>query len=148
MSRRWILLMAEDDPGHAALITRSLRNAGLNPPFLYFRDGQKVLDFLVPGVGPSIDRPAGARYLLLLDIRMPKVDGIEVLRAIRRVPEVSDLPVIVISTTDDPRDVASCMELGCLEYVVKSVRPEHFQESMERLVVAIRQVMEAQDSGS
>lgn len=76
---------------------------------------------------------------------MPKVDGIEVLRALRRGFGPSDLPVIVISTTDDPRDVASCMELGCLEYVVKSVQPQRFQESMARLVASIRRVVEPRE---
>lgn len=145
MNGAWTLLMADDDPGHAALITRSLRNAGLDQPFLYFRDGQAVLDFLAPGVGRPAAPALDTRYLLLLDIRMPKVDGIEVLRALRRGFGPSDLPVIVISTTDDPRDVASCMELGCLEYVVKSVQPQRFQESMARLVASIRRVVEPRE---
>jgi CheY-like chemotaxis protein len=137
MTEATTLLMAEDDPGHAALITRSLRNAGLDPAFRYFRDGQALLDHLLPpgsqpGPGPT------ARCVLLLDIRMPKVDGIEVLRRIRATPETAELPVIMLTTTDDPRDIAACRALGCLDYVVKSVRPDRFRESMARLAAAIR----------
>lgn len=133
-----ILLMAEDDPGHAALITRNLRNAGLAPAFRYFRDGQALLDFLLPqGARPNHDPTAPC--VLLLDIRMPKVNGIEVLRRIRANPETAVLPVIMLSTTDDPRDMATCRELGCIDYVVKSVRPDRFRESMARLAAAIRE---------
>lgn len=139
MTEATTLLMAEDDPGHAALITRSLRNAGLNPAFHYFRDGQALLDFLLPPGSPPTPDPI-PRYVLLLDIRMPKVDGIEVLRRIRTTPNTAKMPVIVVTTTDDPRDMATCRELGCIDYVVKSVRPDHFRESMARLAAAIRRV--------
>ncbi|HOI10083.1 MAG TPA: response regulator [Myxococcota bacterium] len=137
MNNGTTLLMTEDDPGHAALLTRNLRNAGVDHPVLRFGDGGAVLDFLLGrGAGPHRD-PDG-RYLLLLDIRMPRVDGLEVLRTLRGHPATADLPVIVVTTTDDPRDIAACGALGCLDYVVKSVRPDRFRESMDRLAGAIR----------
>lgn len=135
------LLMAEDDAGHAALITRSLRNAGLYPAFRYFRDGQSLLDFLLPKEREPGPAPT-ARHVLMLDIRMPKVDGIEVLRRIRAAPEIAGLPVIVLTTTDDPRDMVTCRELGCIDYVIKAVRPDRFRESMARLAAAIRSAAE------
>jgi CheY-like chemotaxis protein len=129
--------MTEDDPGHAALLTRSLRNAGLGHPVLHFSDGGAALDFLL-GRGAGPHREPDGRYLLLLDIRMPRVDGLEVLRTLRASPATADLPVIVVTTTDDPRDIAACKALGCLDYVVKSVRPDRFRDAMARLVGAIR----------
>lgn len=139
MNGRTTLLMTEDDPGHAALLTRSLRNAGVDHPVLHFADGGAVLDFLL-GRGAGPHRAPDARYVLLLDIRMPRVDGLEVLRTLRVSPATADLPVIVVTTTDDPRDIAACNALGCLDYVVKSVRPDRFRESMGRLAATIRAV--------
>jgi CheY-like chemotaxis protein len=141
MTETVTILMAEDDPGHAALITRSLRNTGLTQPLVHFRDGQSLLDFLMPK-GTEPVRESGASYVLLLDIRMPKVDGIEVLRLVRAHPELAAMPVIVVTTTDDPRDVATCRDLGCIDYIVKHVRPDRFREAMARLASAVGTTLE------
>jgi CheY-like chemotaxis protein len=76
---------------------------------------------------------ADQNYLVLLDIRMPKVDGVEVLRRIKADPELRRLPVIMLTTTDDAREVSRCHELGCSVYLQKPVDYEKFAEAMRRL---------------
>ena len=121
------ILMAEDDEGHATLIRSSLARSGVINPIVHFHDGQEILDFLRGGrEGPQ----PGESYLLLLDIQMPKVDGVEVLRELKSDPVLKNIPVIMLTTTDDPREVQNCYELGCNLYITK---PVDFQEFMKRL---------------
>lgn len=126
------ILIAEDDEGHAALIQRNLRRAGLRNMILVFGDGQAILDFLFrTGDGPY--RNKGQPYLLLLDIRMPEVDGVEVLRQIKAHPELRKLPVTMLTTTDDPREVERCHALGCSNYVTKPVDYDKFISAIHQL---------------
>ncbi|MCG8605511.1 response regulator [bacterium] len=127
-----ILLIAEDDVGHATLIKKNLRRAGISNGIKHFKDGQEILDFLFKrGKGPI--RKSGVPYLLLLDIRMPKVDGVEVLKRIKRDEELKKMPVLMLSTTDDPREIANCHSLGCSNYLVKPVDYEQFVEAVRKL---------------
>lgn len=113
------ILIAEDDDGHAELIQDLLRESGVKNPILRFRDGQEVLDHLGLGAKPGVHE--GARYLLLLDIRMPRVDGVEVLRRVKGDERLKSIPVIMLTTTDDPREVQSSYDAGCNFYISKPV---------------------------
>ena len=126
------LLVADDDEGHALLVSRNLRRGGLDNEMLFFRDGQEVLDFLL-GQGPCPHRQAGHPYLLLLDIRMPKVDGVDVLRAVKADPVLRRMPVFMVTTTDDPREISRCHDLGCNGYLTKPVLYERFVECVKQL---------------
>lgn len=126
------ILMAEDDDGHAVLIERALRDAGLINPVLRFRDGQETLDFL-EGLDHAPALQEGRSYLLLLDINMPKVDGVEVLRIVKADPWLKTLPVIMLTTTDDPREIQRCYELGCGCYITKPVEFTQFMSTLNRL---------------
>jgi CheY-like chemotaxis protein len=127
-----VILIADDDSGHVRLIEKNLQRAGLTNPIERFENGQAILDFLFrPGDGPHIARDTA--YLLLLDIRMPQVDGVEVLRQIKADPNFRKIPVIMLTTTDDPREVARCHELGCSNYLVKPVDYEKFAQAMKHL---------------
>src|SRR5215471_7360173 len=95
MTREVTILIADDDPGHIRLIEKNLSRAGLHNPTQQFRDGQQVIDFFF-GAGSCPDRKADGAYLLLLDIRMPKVDGIEVLRRIKEDDALRRMPVIML----------------------------------------------------
>ena len=132
MNQQVHILIADDDMGHATLIRRNLKRLGLVNPVIHFKDGQEVLDFLFRKAdGPHCQE--GRSYLLLLDIRMPKVDGVEVLRSIKADPELGNIPVIMITTTDDPRDIEQCRIFGCSSYIVKPVRYEKFVEAIREL---------------
>ena len=127
-----VILIVDDDEGHALLVRDSLQEGGLGNRIEHFRDGQAVLDFFFcRGAGPFMQK--GQSYLILLDIRMPKVDGVEVLRQLKASKELHKLPVIMLTTTEDPREVDRCHELGCNVYLQKPVDYEKFAEAMRRL---------------
>jgi CheY-like chemotaxis protein len=132
MTNEVTILIAEDDEGHARLIEKNLSRAGLHNPIERFGNGQQILDFLT-GRGPGRHRSVDASYLLLLDIRMPQIDGVEVLRQLKQDPELRKMPVIMLTTTDDPREVERCHALGCSTYIVKPVVYEKFAEAINRM---------------
>lgn len=132
MNKAPVILIVEDDEGHALLIRQNLEMAGLGNRIEHFWNGQEVLDFLFRR-DPRRSRQSGETYLVLLDIRMPKVDGIEVLRQIKADPELRKLPVIMLTTTDDAREVERCHQLGCGVYLQKPVDYERFTEAIQRL---------------
>lgn len=129
------ILLAEDDDGHASLIQRNLQRAGLTNPVRRFVDGQEIIEFLGsfqsgPSDPPTHEKPA---YLLLLDINMPKVDGIGVLRWLKNQPGIKKIPAIMVTTTDDPREIEKCHELGCSSYVTKPVDYDKFVHAIRQL---------------
>jgi len=127
-----VILIAEDDMGHASLIQKNLRRAGIKNEFIHFKDGQYALDFLFMKTEEH-SRIDGTPYLLLLDINMPRVDGVEVLRRVKDDKELKKMPVIMLTTTDDPREVERCHNLGCNSYVAKPVDYECFVEAIQKL---------------
>ncbi len=132
MNQEDIILIAEDDEGHAELIRKNLVRAGIANSVIQFRDGQAVIDFLFrQGLGPH--RKSGEAFVLLLDIRMPKMDGPEVLEQIKEDIELRKIPVIMITTTDDPREVEHCHFLGCSSYIAKPVEYDSFVNTIRQL---------------
>ena len=127
-----ILLIADDDEGHLILVQDTLRGAGMDNPMWIFHDGQEVLDFL-HGVHPKYRFDPNVSHLLLLDIRMPKLDGVETLARIKSDLGLRRLPVIMLTTTDDPREVGRCHELGCNHYLTKPVDIGKFTEAVAGL---------------
>jgi len=132
MTREVIILIADDDAGHARLIEKNLDRVGLHNPIERFENGQEILDFLFRR-DQGRKRIADTPYLLLLDIRMPKVDGVEVLRQLKHDPELRKMPVLMLTTTDDPREVERCHALGCSNYIVKPVDYEKFAEAIKQM---------------
>lgn len=132
MNQETTILVAEDDAGHATLLERNLKRAGLANPMIFFVDGKETLDFLLR-TGPGPHRRPGESYLLLLDLRMPRIDGVEVLRQMKQSEELRKLPIIVVTTTDDPREVEQCHQLGCSAYITKPVTYDLFVERINRL---------------
>jgi CheY-like chemotaxis protein len=130
--RSLVILLAEDDEGHAFLVQQNLVDAGLANRIVHVKDGQEALDF-IHCTGAYQSRVPNGPLLLLLDINMPRVDGVEVLRRLKADPKTDEIPVIVLTTTDDPREVKRCYELGCSSYVTKPVDYERFVEAIRRL---------------
>jgi CheY-like chemotaxis protein len=127
-----MLLLAEDDDGHAALVERNLKRAGVANQIVRVKDGQEALDYL-RGEGAYVGQKPSAPLLLLLDINMPRVDGVGVLKAVKADPKLAMLPVIMLTTTDDPREVDRCYQLGCSVYMTKPVQYQDFVEALTRL---------------
>ena len=129
--------MAEDDPGHAGLIKRNLRRAGLSNEIVHFVNGKEVLDFLFcKSDTQNLDR--NKAYLLLLDIRMPLVDGIEVLSRLKADKKLKTLPVMMLTTTDNPDEVRRCHDLGCSNYITKPIEYEQFVETLHNMALFLR----------
>ena len=132
MNKEVVILVADDDEGHAGLIQKNLGRAGIANEILRFKDGQEIVDFLfLRSNGPQ--RKPGEAYILLLDIRMPKIDGTEVLLRVKADPRLQQMPVIMITTTDDPREVAHCHALGCNSYITKPVEYDDFVNAIRQL---------------
>jgi len=123
------IVLVEDDDGHALLVEKNLRRAGLVNTFHRLRDGQEALDFFFGGG----DRSEIAEVVVLLDVNMPRVTGIEVLRQMKQDPGTATIPVIMLTTTDDPREIERCYEYGCNVYITKPVEYDDFIEAVRRL---------------
>ncbi|HKL33827.1 MAG TPA: response regulator [Tangfeifania sp.] len=132
MKKELKIILAEDDEGHASLIKRNLKRAGLMNEIIHFKDGKETLDFLFDEKKEK-EQVKDIASLLLLDIKMPKVDGIEVLRRVKQDEKLKKMPVIMITTTDDPREIEKCHELGCSSYIAKPI-------DYDKFVAAIRQL--------
>ena len=127
-----LIVLVEDDDGHADLVERNLKRAGLANGIHRLRDGQEAIDY-VQGKGAYSGRTANQPTLLLLDIKMPRVDGVEVLRQLKSDPQTALIPIIMLTTTDDPREIQRCYELGCSVYITKPVDYQAFVEAINRL---------------
>jgi CheY-like chemotaxis protein len=128
MDNNAVLLIAEDDDGHFALIHKNLRRAGLKNQILRFADGQQVLDFFENRENRS-QNPS----ILLLDLRLPKISGLEILNFLRSKPELKKIPVIVLTTANTPQDVERCHELGCVLYIIKPIEYDAFTEAIRQI---------------
>lgn len=129
------ILLADDEKGHVDLIIRNLRRTGISNEIIHFDNGQDIIDFLK--VIEKEDKPLES-YLVLLDIRMPKVDGFDVLKYIKTSHKLKSIPVIMITTTDDPTEVQRCHDLGCNNYVTKPIEYQEFVEAIKRLGLFIQ----------
>lgn len=131
-TEQFSILLAEDDEGHARLVRRNLERAGIANEVNHVGDGQEALDFL-RCTGAFAGRVPNGPLLLLLDINMPRLDGVEVLRQIKADERTAKFPVVMLTTTDDPREVERCYQLGCSVYITKPVMYEEFIEAIRRL---------------
>jgi CheY-like chemotaxis protein len=126
------ILLAEDDDGHATLVQRNLKRAGLANEIFRAHDGQEALDY-VRCEGKFAARQPQGPLLVLMDIKMPRLDGVEALRQLKADKRTERVPVIMLTTTDDPREIQNCYDLGCNIYVTKPVTYEPFVEAIRRL---------------
>jgi CheY-like chemotaxis protein len=124
--------MVDDDEGHIELARRNLRRIGVSNPIVTVNDGARALNYIFRR-GEFAQRDE-VQLLILLDINMPGgVNGVEVLRQMKADPVTRKTPVIMLSTTDDPREIAMCYELGCSVYIKKPIDSVQFVEAMKRL---------------
>ena len=128
------ILISEDDRGHFILMKHCLRSAGIDNEIVWLCDGQETLDFLYTHDG-QLNLPPADKYILLLDIRMPKIDGIEILADIKKDERLDHLPVVIVTSSDNPDNIRRCRELGCDGYIVKPLDEEAIA-MIERLAAA------------
>jgi CheY-like chemotaxis protein len=135
-SKHITILLVDDDAGHTELVRRNLRRSGVRNPIQIIESGAAALDYVFCR-GRHAGRAGDGELLLLLDINMPGLDGVEVLRQIKADPSTRRIPVIMLTTTDDPREINRCYDLGCNVYVTKPVEPSAFVEAVKRLGLMI-----------
>jgi CheY-like chemotaxis protein len=138
--------MIEDDEGHARLIERNIRRAGISNTVHHFTDGQSALHFLSEHPsGPTKNGPA----LVLLDLNLPDMSGTEILARIKADPALKRTPVVVLTTTDDKAEIERCYDLGCNVYITKPVNYENFADAIRQLglFLAVIQIPETDALG-
>lgn len=140
MKNESVIVLAEDDAGHAGLILRNLKNAGITNDILCFENGEDTLNFLLQR-GGSLLNEEHISYILLLDIQMPRIDGIEVLRQVKKDKYINNIPVIMLSVSGDTEEIEQCKELGCDNYFVKPANHDQFANTIENLGYYIKAVI-------
>jgi CheY-like chemotaxis protein len=139
------ILIVDDDEGHVELVRRNLGRIALGNPLEVLHDGARALDYIFRR-GDYAGR-VGTDPLILLDINMPgAVNGIEALRQIKANPATRKTPIIMLSTTDDPREIAVCYDLGCSVYITKPVDPLQFIEAIKRLGLFLQVIRLPEDA--
>jgi CheY-like chemotaxis protein len=120
------IVAIEDDPGHALLIEKNVRRAGVNNDLLTFADGGTALNYLFGGklAGP---------ILVLLDLNLPDMSGTDILARIKSDAALKRTPVIVLTTTDDRAEIQRCYDLGCNVYITKPVDYAGFTHAIRQL---------------
>ncbi len=132
MESKVVILLTEDDEGHASLITRNLKRSGFSNTVVRFRDGQETLEYLNK-LDEKLQPESDNSYVLMLDLRLPKMDGTEILEKVKQDPKLNQMPVIVVTTADDPKDIEECHRLGCNIYISKPVDYEKFANAIRQL---------------
>lgn len=126
------ILLVEDNPGHARLVEKNLRRANINNPIVTVGDGGQAMAYVFRE-GPYSDVPMPENLLVLLDLNLPVMDGYQVLRRMKENEATRRIPIIILTTTDDPREIHRCYDLGCNVYLTKPVDYEDFSEAIRKL---------------
>ncbi|MCP3470087.1 response regulator [Bradyrhizobium sp. CCGUVB1N3] len=132
MTQPVTIIMIEDDEGHARLIERNIRRSGVNNPIVPFANGTDATKYLFGADGTGMAHKGNA-LLILLDLNLPDMTGIDILRRIKENRYLKASPVVVLTTTDDSQEIKRCYELGCNVYITKPVNYENFANAIRQL---------------
>jgi CheY-like chemotaxis protein len=125
------IVMIEDDDGHARLIEKNIRRAGVNNPITSFTNGTAAVNYLFGEGKESIAQ--GEALLILLDLNLPDMSGTEILKRVKETPGLRCTPVIVLTTTDDKAEIQRCYDLGANVYITKPVNYDNFAHAIRQL---------------
>ena len=126
------ILLVEDDPGHARLIEKNLRRSNITNDIVIINDGQQAIGYLF-GEDDYVGSRPHKPILVLLDLNLPGLDGYQVLQRMKGDDRTKRIPVVILTTTDDVREVERCYDLGCNVYVTKPVDYEQFSDAIRKL---------------
>jgi CheY-like chemotaxis protein len=124
------VVLIEDDEGHASLINRNLQRVGVLNPITRLKDGTEAIAYFF---GASATPEHLDRSVVVLDLNLPDIDGFEILRRLKADETTKRIPVIVLTTTDHPKDIDRCYALGCNAFMTKPVGYEDFSEAIRKL---------------
>ena len=126
------ILLVEDEDSHATLIERNLRPGGITNQIIRKSNGRDALDYLL-NRDAKAEQVLHKHLLVLLDLNMPEVDGYQVLKAMKEDDACRVVPVIILTTTNDPHEVQRCYDLGCNSFVCKPVHAKEFAKALQDL---------------
>jgi len=126
------IVMVEDDEGHARLIEKNIRRAGVNNEIVPFTNGTEALRFLF-GEDGSGEINMGRQLLILLDLNLPDMTGVDILEKVKGNQHTRRSPVVVLTTTDDQREIQRCYDLGANVYITKPVNYDGFANAIRQL---------------
>ncbi len=126
------IVMIEDDDGHARLIEKNIRRAGVNNPIVPFTNGTQALEFLLGPDGTG-EVNSGRQLLVLLDLNLPDMTGVDILQRVKGNEHTRRSPVVILTTTDDEREIQRCYDLGANVYITKPVDYEGFANAIRQL---------------
>jgi CheY-like chemotaxis protein len=126
------IIMVEDDEGHARLIEKNIRRAGVSNEILAFSDGTSAVAHLLGPDGTG-QVNAGRPLLILLDLNLPDMTGVDILKIVKENEHLKRAPVVVLTTTDDQREIQRCYDLGCNVYITTPVNYEGFANAIRQL---------------
>src|SRR5260221_4995808 len=132
MSKAVKIIMIEDDEGHARLIERNIRRTGVNTDIVPCSNDTAAASYLFGSDGTGTDHK-GEALLILLDLNLPDMTGIDILRRVKESKCLKCTPVVVLTTTDDSQEIKRCYELGCNVYITKPVNYESFANAIRQL---------------
>ncbi|ODA66946.1 Response regulator rcp1 [Methyloligella halotolerans] len=132
MTQPVTIIMIEDDEGHGRLIEKNIRRAGVNNEILPFQNGSDAMKYMFGADGSGLSSK-GKAYLVLLDLNLPDMSGIDILKQIKENEHLKRSPVIVLTTTDDEVEIQRCYDLGCNVYITKPVNYESFANAIRQL---------------
>ena len=141
------IIMIEDDEGHARLIERNIRRSGVNNEIVSFTNGTSAIKHLFGSDGTGLAQKGNA-LLILLDLNLPDMSGIDILAKVKSDEKLKLAPVVVLTTTDDKVEIQRCYDLGCNVYITKPVNYENFADAIRQLglFLAVIQVPDPQPS--
>lgn len=139
------IVMIEDDEGHARLIEKNIRRAGVNNEIIGFVDGSSALTYLL-GSDASGSVSARRQLLVLLDLNLPDMTGLDILAKIKANVHLKRSPVIVLTTTDDSREIKRCYDLGANVYITKPVNYEGFANAIRQLGLFLSVIQVAENA--
>ena len=126
------IIMIEDDEGHARLIEKNIRRAGVHNEIIPFANGTDAVKFLFGADGSGIGN-RGRAMLIMLDLNLPDMSGVDILRRVKENDHLKRTPVVVLTTTDDEREIKRCYDLGANVYITKPVNYESFANAIRQL---------------
>lgn len=132
MTEHVTIIMIEDDEGHARLIERNIRRAGVNNDIIPFKNGTEAVRFLFGPDGTG-GTSSGRALLILLDLNLPDMTGVDILKRVKENEHLKLTPVVVLTTTDDEREIKRCYDLGANVYITKPVNYESFANAIRQL---------------
>jgi CheY-like chemotaxis protein len=126
------IIMIEDDEGHARLIEKNIRRAGVSNEIIPFANGTDALNYLF-GADGSGTVSTGRQLLILLDLNLPDMGGVDILEKVKANTHTKRSPVVVLTTTDDSREIQRCYDLGANVYITKPVDYDGFANAIRQL---------------